>query len=84
MANVEKDQHGNLCLTDSWYIEDIKDIGYEIGFKLTRDEAEEIMRRAHKYYDSTEGLNTEILEVHIFDLMREKGVEPQDLEENEE
>lgn len=72
MAHIAKDKHGNKYIADDWSIEDIQSVADCMELpELTPDQVEAVMDVVVESFDANIGVNWEVIEFAIEQVLGE-------------
>lgn len=70
MAHITADEHGKTIIADPWSIEDIESMAQRIDINITEAQCEVVMHRIVDNFDANIGINWDVIEYHIRDVIK--------------
>jgi len=71
-VKILQEKYWNDKIADIWDTCDVIDLAEQHDIEISEKEAIQILQKAHRRFDANEGLNWDILKVHIDDFVENK------------
>jgi hypothetical protein len=69
MAEIIRDENGDLILRSDWWPEDIEQQAEDMGVTLTSEQVEKVMHLIARTHDACVGINWDVIESAIDHVM---------------